>query len=164
MTMARRSVLCATACEAVPSQSQQSVGAVEPTFHPSLPAPTQAMYPVATQVYLSRGKHAMRPVLGACRLELQLAENHSLKGKRQLVRSVSARLRNRFNLAVAEIEEQDVWQTAVLGLACVSNESKHAHQILENAVGLTVVDPVRDDLGWAFRDTSGEIPPDAPTG
>ena len=81
-------------------------------------------------------RYGARPmILGACRLELQLAENHSLKGKRQLVRSVSARLRNQFNLAVAEIEEQDVWQTAVLGLACVSNESKHAHQILENAVG-----------------------------
>ena|SRR5437773_10558878 len=73
-------------------------------------------------------------ILGACRLELHLAENHSLKGKRQVVRSVSTRLRNRFNLAVAEVEEQDVWQTAVLGLACVSNESRHAHVMLENAV------------------------------
>jgi uncharacterized protein YlxP (DUF503 family) len=73
-------------------------------------------------------------ILGACRLELHLAENHSLKGKRQVVRSVSTRLRNQFNLAVAEVEEQDVWQTAVLGLACISNESQHAHQMLENAV------------------------------
>ena len=73
-------------------------------------------------------------IVGACRLELRLAENHSLKGKRQVVRSVSARLRNRFNVAVAEVEDQDVWRTAVLGLTCVSNDSRHAHEMLEKAV------------------------------
>jgi uncharacterized protein YlxP (DUF503 family) len=73
-------------------------------------------------------------VVGACRIELHLAENHSLKGKRQVVRSVAARLRNQFNLAVAEVEEQDVWQTAVLGLSCVSNDGRHAHQMLQKAV------------------------------
>jgi uncharacterized protein YlxP (DUF503 family) len=73
-------------------------------------------------------------VVGACRIELHLAENHSLKGKRQVVRSVVGRLRNRFNLAVAEVEEQEVWQTAVLGLTCVSNDGRHARQMLENAV------------------------------
>ena len=73
-------------------------------------------------------------IIGACRLELRLAENHSLKGKRQVVRSVSARLRNEFKLAVAEVEDNDVWQTAVLGLACVSNDSQHAHAMLEKAV------------------------------
>src|ERR671914_2183521 len=72
---------------------------------------------------------AQHMVVGACRIELHLAENHSLKGKRQVVRSVAARLRNKFNLAVAEIEEQDVWQTAVIGLSCVSNDGRHAHQM-----------------------------------
>jgi uncharacterized protein YlxP (DUF503 family) len=73
-------------------------------------------------------------IIGACRVELRLAENHSLKGKRQVVKSVSARLQNQFNLAVAEIEEHDVWQTAVLGLACVTNRGEHAHAMLEKAV------------------------------
>ena len=73
-------------------------------------------------------------VVGACRIELHLAENHSLKGKRQVVRSVAARLRNQFNLAVAEVEEQDVWQTVVLGVSCVSNDGRHAHEMLEKAV------------------------------
>jgi uncharacterized protein YlxP (DUF503 family) len=72
-------------------------------------------------------------IVGTCRLELHLVENHSLKGKRQVVRSVSSRLRNQFNLAVAEVEEHDVWQTAVLGLACVSNDSRHAHEMLDKA-------------------------------
>lgn len=77
-------------------------------------------------------------VIGACRIELHLAENHSLKGKRQVVRSVTARLRNQFNLAVAEVEAQDVWQTAVLGVSCVSNDRRHAHQMLEQAVDFVV--------------------------
>jgi uncharacterized protein YlxP (DUF503 family) len=47
---------------------------------------------------------------------------------------LTSRLRNRFNLAVAEVEENDVWQTAVLGLTCVSNDGQHAHRMLENAV------------------------------
>ena len=72
-------------------------------------------------------------VVGVCRVELHLAENHSLKGKRQVVKSVGARLRNEFNLAVAEVEEQDVWQTAVIGLTCVTNDSRHAHEMLERA-------------------------------
>jgi uncharacterized protein len=73
-------------------------------------------------------------VVGVCRIELHLAENHSLKGKRQVVRSLVSRLQNQFNLAVAEVEEQDVWQTAIIGLACVSNQGAHAHQMLERAV------------------------------
>ena len=73
-------------------------------------------------------------VVGTCRLELALAENHSLKGKRRVLRSVCSRLRNTFNLAVAEIEEQEDWQTAVLGLVCVSNATMHARDQLEKAI------------------------------
>ena len=73
-------------------------------------------------------------VIGACILQLLLAENRSLKGKRQVVRSLSTRLRTRFNLAVAEVEAHDVWSAAVLGLACVSNSSRHAEEVLEKAV------------------------------
>ena len=73
-------------------------------------------------------------IVGACRLELELAENSSLKGKRQVVRSVSGRLRHRFNLAVAEVEENEAWKTAVLGISCVSNDSRHAREMLDKAV------------------------------
>jgi uncharacterized protein YlxP (DUF503 family) len=73
-------------------------------------------------------------VVAICRLELRLAENHSLKGKRQIVASLTSRLRNRFNVSAAEVEEQDVWQTAVLGLAYVSNQTDHARRVLESAL------------------------------
>ena len=65
---------------------------------------------------------------------LHLAASSSLKEKRQVVRSLVARLRQRFNVAVAEVEEQDSWQTVVLGLAVVSNEAGHAAQQVDRLV------------------------------
>jgi uncharacterized protein len=73
-------------------------------------------------------------VIGACRVELELAENYSLKGKRQIVRSVTTRLRTQFNLAVAEVDENEIWNRAVLGIACVSNDAHHAREMLDKAV------------------------------
>ncbi len=66
--------------------------------------------------------------VGVCRLTLRLAASRSLKDKRQVVRSVVDRLRRQFNAAVAEVEEQDSWQTAVLGIVVVSNQMAHAEQ------------------------------------
>ena len=72
--------------------------------------------------------------VGVCRVTLRLPENSSLKGKRQLVRSLTARLHNKFNVAVAEVDDNDRWQIATLGVTCVSNDSAHAHEILERVV------------------------------
>jgi uncharacterized protein YlxP (DUF503 family) len=66
-----------------------------------------------------------------------------LKDKRQVVRSLSDRLRRQFNVAVAEVEDQDQWQTAVLGLAVVSNEASHATRQLERI--LEVIEETRLD-------------------
>jgi uncharacterized protein len=57
-----------------------------------------------------------------------------LKEKRQVIRSLMERLRRQFNVAVAEVEEQDAWQTAVIGLAVVSNEAGHAERQLDRIV------------------------------
>jgi uncharacterized protein YlxP (DUF503 family) len=72
--------------------------------------------------------------VGVCRLTLRLPENGSLKGKRQLIRSVTARLRNKFNVAVAEVDDNDRWQIATLGITCVSNEARHAREVLDHVV------------------------------
>ena len=77
-------------------------------------------------------------VIGACRLTLHLPASHSLKDKRQVVRSVLARVRNRFNLAVAEVEDQESWQIATLGLVCVSNSAVVADEVLTHAEGYIV--------------------------
>src|SRR5260370_39705850 len=63
--------------------------------------------------------------IGVARVALHLAENASLKGKRMVVKSVAQRVRNRFNAAVAEIDTQEAWQTATLGIACLSDEPRH---------------------------------------
>jgi uncharacterized protein len=58
----------------------------------------------------------------------------SLKEKRRILKSVLARLTQQFNLAAAEVDSQDVWQTAVIGLATVGNDTRYLHGLLEKAV------------------------------
>jgi uncharacterized protein YlxP (DUF503 family) len=68
--------------------------------------------------------------VGVARIALELAENSSLKGKRMVVRSVVQRVRNRFNVAIAEVDTQDVWETITLGMTCVSDDPRHANEML----------------------------------
>jgi len=74
-----------------------------------------------------------------CQIELRLPENHSLKGKRQVIQSIITRLRNRFNVSVAEVDNQGLWQIATLGIACISNQRRHADEILANVVKFIVL-------------------------
>ena len=57
-------------------------------------------------------------IVGTLLLELRLPENRSLKGKRQVVKSLLARLHNRYNVAAAEVDNNDRWQVATIGVAC----------------------------------------------
>ncbi len=68
--------------------------------------------------------------IGACELTLHLPEAHSLKDKRQVIKSIMARVRNQFEVAIAEVEDHDIWQSAKLGVSCVSNSKQHADEIL----------------------------------
>ena len=82
--------------------------------------------------------------IGYCRLELFLPDSRSLKAKRQIARSVVARIRNQFNVTVAEADDNDLWQRLTLGVCCLSNDTKHANEILSNVVAY--VEKSRDDL------------------
>jgi len=73
-------------------------------------------------------------VIGLCRLELLLHGNFSLKGKRQVIKSVVERARQRFNISIAEVEDQDLWQKAVLGICTVSNDRQRVNSILDQVV------------------------------
>ena len=73
-------------------------------------------------------------VIGLCTIELYLPGAYSLKDKRSVVKSTVARIRREFNVSIAEVEDQDVWQSAVLGVATVSNDSAHAHRVLTGVV------------------------------
>src|SRR4030088_1935929 len=72
--------------------------------------------------------------IGVARVALHLAENGSLKGKRMVVKSVAQRVRNRFNVAVAEVDTQDMWQGATLGIVCLSDDRRHANEMLSKVV------------------------------
>jgi hypothetical protein len=73
-------------------------------------------------------------IIGVCRLDLRLPENGSLKGKRQVLQSIIARIRKDFNVAVAEVDYQDSWQRATLGIVTVSTASDYAHGLLTSVV------------------------------
>jgi uncharacterized protein YlxP (DUF503 family) len=69
-----------------------------------------------------------------CAIKVHLAANHSLKGKRQLLQALTTRLRNRFNVSVAEVDTQDLWQIATLGVALVAPDGLHARRSMEQVV------------------------------
>lgn len=83
-------------------------------------------------------------VVGTCELIFQLPENHSLKGKRQVSRSLVQQIRGRFNVSVAEVADLDRWRTLAIGVSCVSNNSRHANEMLSK-----IVDFVEDRNGGA---------------
>jgi uncharacterized protein len=72
--------------------------------------------------------------VGIARVALHLAGNSSLKGKRMVVKSVAQRVRNRFNVAVAEIDTQDAWQVATLGIVCLSDDPRHSNEVLSKVI------------------------------
>ena len=72
--------------------------------------------------------------VGACRITLRLPENSSLKGKRQVVKSVISRVHNKYNVSIAEVGDNESWQIVSLGISCVSNNVRHADEMLSNVV------------------------------
>jgi uncharacterized protein YlxP (DUF503 family) len=72
--------------------------------------------------------------IGVCTIDLRLPGNSSLKGKRGVIKSIVTRVGREFNVSIAEVEAQDLWQRAVLGVACVSSSASYAHGQLERVV------------------------------
>jgi uncharacterized protein len=68
--------------------------------------------------------------VGVSQITLHLPGCHSLKDKRQIIKSIMARVRHQFEVAIAEVEDQDRWQIAKLGVACISNNGQHVDEIL----------------------------------
>jgi uncharacterized protein YlxP (DUF503 family) len=72
--------------------------------------------------------------VGLLTLELHIAEAQSLKDKRQVLRSLKDRLRNQFNVAVAELDFEDMWQRSVVGVVTLSNEEHHVEEALQKVL------------------------------
>lgn len=90
--------------------------------------------------------------IGLLTLELRLEHSHSLKDKRQVVKSLKDRLRGKFNVSVSEVDAQELWQRAVLAAAMVSADQGHAEQVMRaveaEASGLLGPMLVRAELEW----------------
>lgn len=70
-------------------------------------------------------------VVGVGNIRLLIHQSSSLKAKRQVVKSILGRMRSKFDLSVAEVDDQDKWQLCTIGFAVVTNDSGHAHSMLE---------------------------------
>ncbi len=90
--------------------------------------------------------------VGVLTLELRMPHAHSLKDKRHVVKGLKDRLRNKFNVSVAEIDYQDLWQSALLAAVTVSSSRNYAEQVLQSvekeAAGLLGPDLAEVTLEW----------------
>jgi uncharacterized protein YlxP (DUF503 family) len=93
-------------------------------------------------------------IVGTLKLRFVLRESHSLKDKRRVIKGLKDTLSNKFNVAVAETDDQDVWQSAELGLATVGADGSFVQSVLTNVVnyvrfygGVELVDQEQEIFG-----------------
>ena len=80
-------------------------------------------------------------IVGLCTIDLYLPGVGSLKGKRQVLLSLKDRIQGKFNVSIAEVDANDLWQRAVLGVACVSNEGRHVNKVLDSVLNVVRATP-----------------------
>ncbi|MBP2026985.1 uncharacterized protein YlxP (DUF503 family) [Acetoanaerobium pronyense] len=71
-------------------------------------------------------------IVGICQVELRVYNCISLKSKRQVIKSIIERLKSRYNISIAEVGDNDIWQKSLLGFSCVSNSKKHIESVISN--------------------------------
>jgi len=90
--------------------------------------------------------------LGALRVELFISDGNSLKHKRSVLRPIKDRIRNHFNVSVSEVDEQDKWQKAILGVAAVGPDKDAINAVLDK-----ILDFIRRDGKVQILDYEMEI-------
>lgn len=73
-------------------------------------------------------------VIGVIKIKIHTNWVHSLKEKRMVVKSLCAKVSNKFNVSIAEVEEQDIHQITVLGIAAVTSDASHADSIMDQVI------------------------------
>lgn len=89
--------------------------------------------------------------IGVCTIEMHIPNSGSLKGKRHSLKSLKDRIRNSFNVSVAEIEDHDLWQKAAIAVAAVSNDRVHLNQTLDRVVNMVRGDSDIDLLDYRIE-------------
>ncbi|MDP6416382.1 MAG: DUF503 domain-containing protein [Gammaproteobacteria bacterium] len=72
--------------------------------------------------------------MGVCKINLRFPENESLKGKRQIVNSLRSKIRNKFNVSMAEVGGNEAWQVSTIGITCVGNDSRHLNEVIDSVL------------------------------
>jgi uncharacterized protein YlxP (DUF503 family) len=86
--------------------------------------------------------------IGVCTIEMHVPDSGSLKDKRHSLRSLKDRIRNKFNVSVAEIDDNDLWQKVSLAVAAVSNNKSHLNQTLDHVLNMVRGVPEIDLLDY----------------
>ena len=73
-------------------------------------------------------------IIGACKIRLRADWIGSLKEKRSVVKSIEGKIKNKFNVSIAEVDSQDSHKDVTLGFACVTNETRHAQSMVQNVL------------------------------
>lgn len=79
--------------------------------------------------------------VGTLRIVLHIPQSRSLKAKRHVLNSLKDRIKNKFNVSVAEVSDNDLWQRATLGVAIVANEGPFIDQVLSQVESLVASNP-----------------------
>lgn len=80
-------------------------------------------------------------VVGVCTIDLHLPGTGSLKDKRRILLSLKERIKKAYNVSIAEVDGNDLWQRAVLGVACVANEGRYVSQVLDGVLNAVRANP-----------------------
>jgi uncharacterized protein YlxP (DUF503 family) len=89
-------------------------------------------------------------IVGVCHLDVIIPANRSLKGKRQVIKKIIDRVKNRFNISIAEVGDNELWQRSQLGMSLVGNDRKFVNSYLDRVVNfieaMNIVDIAHSEL------------------
>lgn len=73
-------------------------------------------------------------IVGTAKIHIRISWAHSLKEKRMVSRSLIAKVKNKFNVSICEVEDNDVHKSLVVGIACISNDKRHANSQIDEVI------------------------------
>jgi uncharacterized protein YlxP (DUF503 family) len=85
-------------------------------------------------VKYKKRKIESRMLLGTCTINLYFPDSHSLKDKRSILKSIKLRIRNNFNVSVAEINNYNLWKNTTLGIACIGNKKRYLDSVINEVI------------------------------
>lgn len=89
-------------------------------------------------------------VVGVCQLDIRIPENHSLKGKRHVIRKLIEQVRHRFNVSISEVGDHDLWQRSQIGICTVGNDRRHINSSLDKIIDfverMNIVEMIGTDI------------------